>query len=846
MRAISLLRSIIHPPGMVLRRVQRVGTLDLPVLRDYQLLQLADNSAPCHHIYHKGVNMRRLLVHGVLLSLLFSLCYTAAQAQSIQSYENHEVTADGLLVRARTGLTDNAINDVNTKIGGRLVRKFARLGWQQVQLPAGMSISDAVARYKASGQFTSVEPNYIYHATTTSFNDPKAVSLWGLTRIQAPNAWDTTTGSANVVVAVVDTGVDYNHPDLSANIWKNTGEVAGNGVDDDGDGYIDDVHGYDMANHDGDPMDDKGHGTHVAGTIGAVGNNGIGVAGINWTVKILPMKFMKSDGTGNTADALACYDYLISLKKRGVNIRVVNNSWGGGGYSQSLKDAIDTAGSLGILTVCAAGNGGSDMVGDNNDVTPYYPANYDSPSLISVAASNQTDAIDSFSNYGATTVDIAAPGDSITSTYLNSGYISMSGTSMATPHVAGSAALLLAKNSTLTVADVKAALLNNVDKLSQWTGKVVSGGRLNLARAMQAVAGSGSTPPTPPPTFTYQPDILIRTSAATTYAGDNVYNTTGTNQTSTQTVGTGTASYVLQVQNDGNATDTFTLKSTTAASGWTVRYYDAVTGGNDITSQITGTGYRSYTLANGASQYLRVEVTAGSTVAGGATADLAITATSTTDASKADTIHATTSKTVTAGLTGVTLSASPVSPQPVNTLITLTAAATGSTSVEYKFIVGYQSSTGTNWTTLRSYASTPTAVWQPTQVGTYTLMVYAHQIGATTVVTKSLTYSVTTATSGSTLTGVTLTATPASPQRVNTAVTLSATPVGTSAAEYRFRVGYQSGTSWIWTTLRDYSTVANATWVPTVAHGYTIMVYARPVGNTTNIVARSMSYTVNP
>ena len=254
-----------------------------------------------------------------------------------------------------------------------------------------MQIAEAIAAWRTDSDVLSVEPNYIRHVTAVP-NDPYWVngSLWGLTKIKAKEAWLVTTGSATVVVANFDTGVNYLHPDLAANMWRNPGEIAGNGVDDDDNGYVDDVYGIDTANDDSDPMDDHGHGTHTAGTIGAVGNNGIGVVGVNWNVKILTCKFMTASGSGMDSDAIECFNYIVALKKKGVNIRVTSNSWGGARgttFPQSLKDAIDAAGDAGILNAFAAGNSGT-----NIDSKPFDPASFTSPSIVSVAASDSADS----------------------------------------------------------------------------------------------------------------------------------------------------------------------------------------------------------------------------------------------------------------------------------------------------------------------------------------------------------------------------------------------------------------------------------------------------------------------
>lgn len=328
-------------------------------------------------------------------------------------------------------------------------------------------------------------------------NDPQYGQLWGLNNtgqssgtadadIDAPAAWDLTTGNRGVVVAVIDTGVDYTHPDLAANMWRNPGEVAGNGRDDDGNGFIDDVYGYDFVNNDGDPFDDQSHGTHVAGTIAAAGNNGTGTTGVAWNASIMALKFLSSSGAGYTSDAVRAINYATMMRSRyGVNVRVANNSWGGGIGSTALRDAIVASGNAGILVVAAAGN-----AGQNNDVTGNYPSNYEAANLIAVAATDRNDRLASFSNYGAISVDLAAPGVSIYSTVPGGRYASYSGTSMATPHVAGVAALAWALAPNATVAQVRDAILNGADRLASLSGKVATGGRLNAYNTLQLLRPS--------------------------------------------------------------------------------------------------------------------------------------------------------------------------------------------------------------------------------------------------------------------------------------------------------------------------------------------------------------------
>ncbi|MBD1584137.1 S8 family serine peptidase [Pseudoalteromonas sp. S16_S37] len=322
-------------------------------------------------------------------------------------------------------------------------------------------------------------------------DDPRFGELWGLHNtgqtggvadadIDAPEAWDISIGSRDVVVGVIDTGVDHTHPDLAANIWTNPNEIPGDGIDNDGNGYIDDIHGINAITNVGDPMDDQGHGTHVSGTIGAVGNDATGVVGVNHEVSIVGCKFLDSSGSGSTSDAIKCIDYLVGLREAGVDVRVSNNSWGGGGFNQAMADALTASEEAGILFVAAAGNSAVD-----NDVNPHYPSSYEHDSILAVASTTHTDEMSGFSQWGLTSVDLGAPGSAILSTVPGGGYSSFSGTSMATPHVAGVAALALSVNPTLTTQELKAVLMDSGDDNAALNGKVVSGKRLNAANALQ-------------------------------------------------------------------------------------------------------------------------------------------------------------------------------------------------------------------------------------------------------------------------------------------------------------------------------------------------------------------------
>jgi thermitase len=319
-------------------------------------------------------------------------------------------------------------------------------------------------------------------------NDPMFSEQWALNNegknggkekadISALYAWAKTKGNSDVVVAVLDSGVDYTHPDLVANIWMRPDHIPQ--YKDRHLGTINDLRGFNAVDNQSDPMDENGHGTHCAGIIGAEGDNDEGIAGINWNVKIMPLKFLGRGGFGTTKDAIEAINYAIQRKRDGVNIRVINASWGSTVYSKALEDAIRAAGEQGILFVAAAGNDGG-----NNDKRPHYPSNYNLPNMISVAATDKTDALTSFSNYGPKTVHIAAPGRDILSTWLKEAYREASGTSMAAPQVAGVAALILSLEPNISVEKLRERILKSVDKLDSINGKTVSGGRLNAAKAL--------------------------------------------------------------------------------------------------------------------------------------------------------------------------------------------------------------------------------------------------------------------------------------------------------------------------------------------------------------------------
>ncbi|MFY9224288.1 MAG: S8 family peptidase [Blastocatellia bacterium] len=342
------------------------------------------------------------------------------------------------------------------------------------------------------------EPNWIYTHTATS-NDPLYTggNLYGMYGdqttpanqfgSQAGEAWAAgNVGSRTVYIGVIDEGMMVTHEDLAANVWNNPFDPV-DGVDNDGNGYVDDRNGWDFDGNNNSVYDGStdDHGTHVAGTIGAVGGNGKGVAGVSWNVTLISTKFLGRNG-GTTANAIKAIDYMTDLKTRhGLNVVATNNSWGGGGFSQALRDSIERANVANILFVAAAGNGGGDGVGDNNDTTPHYPSSYDNTNIIAVASITSSGARSSFSNFGATSVDIGAPGSSINSTLPTrqnkSTYGAYSGTSMATPHVAGGVALYAATHPGASAATIRNAILSSAVPTSSLTGICVTGGRLNVS-----------------------------------------------------------------------------------------------------------------------------------------------------------------------------------------------------------------------------------------------------------------------------------------------------------------------------------------------------------------------------
>lgn len=372
---------------------------------------------------------------------------------------------------------------VNLQIGATVLKKYSEVsGLELVKIPENMSLQTALAKYTKNPNVLYAEPNYACTEDAVP-NDSYYDDQWALSKINAPEAWNITTGSKKVIIAVIDSGIDLNNSDLKANIWVNPGEIPGNGIDDDHDGYIDDVYGWNFADNNNNVEDDDGHGTHVSGILAAVGNNAKGVAGVMWNATIMPLKFLDKNGDGYIDDAVSAIRYATKM-----GASIISCSWGGEEYSQALKDVIDASSAL---VVCAAGNGDE---GKDDDVSPIYPASFASSNIISVAATDENDNLAPFSDYGVNSVDVAAPGTDIYSTLPGSHYGYMQGTSMAVPYVSGLAGLIKSIRPDLNAMQIKYTILDNVDYLSSLAGKILTGGRIDAFKALTNIITETTAP----------------------------------------------------------------------------------------------------------------------------------------------------------------------------------------------------------------------------------------------------------------------------------------------------------------------------------------------------------------
>ncbi len=420
-------------------------------------------------------------------------------AQSIISQMEKGKFKEGeLLIKFKIGTLSSSTLKTHQSIGATVLKSFKIVpNLELVKLAADTTVKDAVIKYMSDPLVEYAEPNYIRKASAIP-NDQYFYQQWALHNtgafaagtagadIKAVQAWDIRTGDGEIVIAVLDTGIDYNHADLSGNIWINPGEIPNNGIDDDGNGKIDDWRGWNFANNNNDPMDNHSHGTFVSGIIGAKGNNFTGITGLMWNVKIMPLKFLDSNGEGTVADEISAIQYAISK-----GAKIINASYSGSTYINSEYDALASANSAGVLVMTAAGNGGNDGIGVNNDFYPEYPASYNLPNIISIAATDQNDRRASFSNFGLNSVHVAAPGVYILSTIPTSiqpsGYNFLSGTSASTPYVSGLAGLLYSYYTHFTPSQIRSTILRYVDVLPSLSSWIQTGGRINAYKAISSL-----------------------------------------------------------------------------------------------------------------------------------------------------------------------------------------------------------------------------------------------------------------------------------------------------------------------------------------------------------------------
>jgi len=462
----------------------------------------------------RGTTSTRLfsIALGLTLVLLFPSLRQAAKAAGKRDYAPSE-----LLVKFKAGVPTYVMSEIHRGVGARVLKTFrADPRLHHVSIPKSWDLEKALAYYQTRADVQYAQPNLIYHitgthVTSTTPNDPYFGYQWAWLNTGQTNgtpgadthaaaAWGMGHGRFTVVVATIDTGMDYLHPDLALNTWTNPQEAGANctdGIDNDGNGFIDDCRGWNFVANNNDPRDDNGHGTHVAGTIGAQGNNALGVTGANWDVQILPIKCFDSQGAGTTAQAISGIDYALQN-----GARILNNSWGANGNDPALLDAIKRAETAGALFTAAAGNSGTD-----DDVTPFYPCSYSSAlftgtvtpptNILCVAETDANDDLALTSNYGETTVHMGAPGVAILSTFLNQSYTFFDGTSMSTPHVTGAAALLKGCKASLTLPAIRQILLDTARPVTDLKGKTSTDGVVDYEGAINKAVGKGSCDPDP-------------------------------------------------------------------------------------------------------------------------------------------------------------------------------------------------------------------------------------------------------------------------------------------------------------------------------------------------------------
>jgi subtilisin family serine protease len=556
------------------------------------------------------IPVRTLVV--CLIALLLASVAGAESARRPDKAPKKDAVAGELLVRFEDGASEAEQDRVLAAAGAKAAKSLGR-HHTKLATTDPAATERALKILAAQPSVDYAERNYRVHATAVP-TDPSFTQLWGLRNtgqnvngvsgtpdadIDADEAWNVTTGSSAVTVAVIDTGVDFSHPDLGGSMtsstlmWTNPGESCTgcrtDGVDNDGNGYVDDWRGWDFVNNDNNPTDDYGHGSHVAGTIGALANNGTGVAGINWNVKIMALKFLDSTGSGTLDDAVEAVRYATRM-----GVTASNNSWGGGPETDSLRDAIVEADAAGSLFVAAAGNDSND-----NDALASYPASYDIPNVIAVAATDQNDQLADFSNYGRSSVDLGAPGVNIYSTLPGGGYDWWDGTSMATPHVTGVVALAKAAHPGATAQGIKGLLLGSVDGRPGLVGLAKSEGRLNAARAVTCTGA--------PRVWIDQPGPGFRASVGNALNITAIGSTCGNPAGTTVSATVNGAAVTLSARGDGLYTGSYTP----ATAGNVTVSVTAGAGAATETRSVTGVVQDNYRTVD--DTYAWIDATVGGT-----------------------------------------------------------------------------------------------------------------------------------------------------------------------------------------------------------------------------------------
>lgn len=774
-------------------------------------------------------------------------------------------------VRVPSGYVESIVGAARTEALGRSGVSLVRA--------SGLTTAELMRRYRADPHVEYVEPNWVLKAAVLP-NDPSIGALWGLFNtgsnsyggvgragadIDAPSAWNITTGARNAVIGVIDTGINYSHPDLAANVWSAPSQfsvtIAGQTIT-----CAAGTHGFNAITRTCNPMDDAAtpHGTHVAGTIGAVGNNGIGVVGVNWVASMMGLKFLDANGSGYTSNAIYAIEFAIQAKAAfaatsGANVRILSNSWGGGGYSQALADEISAANTANMLFVVAAGNSRS-----NNDATPSYPSSYPIANVLSVAATDNQDALASFSSYGATSVHLAAPGVSVWSTGTGSAYLGLSGTSMATPHVSGAAALLLANCPSATTAQLKSYLLGSVDLVPALTGVTTTGGRLNVARALQActtpvvsniaVSVDKVAPQAPGTSMTFTATATggqapytwrwfvwdgATWTALTSYSASN---------TLTWTPAVANANYQVQarVRSAWNAgtyealgTVAFPIRPMVSSVGVSSALAAPQPPNTPITFTATASGgqapyqYR-WAIFDGATWVAVTNWVTGNTFTWTPSASNAAYRVQARARSSGNSGNMEAAGTVdfpiAPRVTSVSMSADKVAPQLPNTPITFTATANGGAApVQYGWFLW----NGTSWSMLADYSTSNRYVWTPTAGNTsYQVQVRTRSAGNLVAVEAVGTVSFPIQ---PVVSSVSVTASKTPPQLRNTSIGFTATATG-GTAPYQYRWAIFDGVTW--TAVTSWTTTRTFTWTPATPNAaYRVQARVRSAGNTGNMEA---------